>query len=358
MTAQTNNIPAEVPSAAACAEAAAWIARLHGDDRTAKIEAGFKRWLASSPEHRAAFEMANEIWVSTEHVAKPPIPTFVRWPKAGLVVTLPRALAAAALVAIAAIGMSLYFRDSALVTHTGEQRNLTLEDGTRLSLNTSSRVHVRYDHAARRVVLDEGEAYFEVAKHADWPFIVIAGGRQVVARGTVFLVRRDKSNLSVTLVEGKVTVAPAGESVAALPKAATPVAASAEPGAPLQPQADAGADITLSPGQRLTFADHEPPRIDKPALERVTAWQRGQVILDHTSLADAVAEMNRYSDVELQIAEPEARRAEVTGIFRLGDSEAFAKAVAETYHLQVADRGGEIMLSGLPQQTTANTNDK
>lgn len=346
MTNSAEKAAAEVPSAAACAQAAAWIARLHGEDRTATVEAGFKRWLAASPEHRAAFEMANEIWVGTEHVPKPATPAFVRWPKAGFVITWPRALAAAATIALLAVGIALYSPDSGLATGIGEQRNLSLEDGTRISLNTASRVRVRYDRAARRVELDQGEAFFEVAKHSDWPFIVTAGGKQVVARGTAFLVRRDEDSLAVTLVEGKVTVAPAGESVASTPSATGSDAHSNVP----ERQVSGGAtqDITLAPGQRLTFADHERPRLDRPELDRVTAWQHGQVILDHTPLADAVAEMNRYSGVALKIEEPETGRAEVTGIFRVGDSENFAQAVAETYHLQVTDRGGQIVLSGRP----------
>lgn len=346
------------PSAAACAEAAAWIARLHGEGRTAAVEAGFRRWLAASSEHPAAFEMANEIWVGMEHLPKPPTPAFVRWPKAGLVVAWRRGLAAAAVTAMVAIGIGLYPRDAGLATRVGEQRTFSLEDGTRVSLNTASRIHVRYDRVARRVELDRGEAYFEVAKRPEWPFIVIAGGKQVVARGTAFMVRRDEGSLAVTLVEGKVTVAPADETTPAA--TAARVADPADPAgsktaessrsATLEQPGSGGTsgDITLSPGQRLTFADHERPKLDHPELDRVTAWQRGQVILDHTPLAEAATEMNRYSAVQLKIEEPEAERAEVTGIFRVGDSANFAQAVAETYHLQVADRGGQIVLSGRP----------
>jgi transmembrane sensor len=343
---------AEVPSAAACAQAAAWIARLHADDRTLQVEAGFNRWLAASPEHRAAFEMANDLWTSIEELPKPKTPAFVRWPKAGFVITWPRALAAAALIAVSAVSVGLHSRDTGLATSVGEQRNLTLEDGTRVSLNTASRLHVRYDRATRRVELDEGEAYFEVAKHPEWPFIVIAGGQQVVARGTAFLVRRDEDSLAVTLVEGKVVVTPAGEAVISTPTAsglaASPSESSNIAGHPSRPEA--GADITLVPGQRLTFANHEQPKLDRPPLERVTAWQHGQVILDHTPLSEAVAEMNRYSDVTLKIEQPEAARAQVTGIFRVGDSGYFAQAIAETYHLQVANHGRQIVLSGLPRQ--------
>lgn len=358
MTDPSESTAPEVPSAAACAEAAAWIARLHGEDRTASVEAGFTRWLAASAEHRAAFEMANDIWLETEHLPKPATPAFVRWPKAGLVVTLPRALVAAAAIAIAAVGINLHSRDSGIATQVGEERNLTLQDGTLVSLNTASRIHVHYDNRARHVELDEGEAYFEVAKHPDWPFIVTAGARQVVARGTVFMVQRHKDELAVTLVEGKVIVEPAGEAVPSLLPSAAPAGASSGSFAGVQQQSGSGADVTLSPGQRLTFVDHERPKMDRPALERVTAWQRGQIILDHTPLSDAVAEMNRYSTVQMKIVEPEAERAEVTGIFRLGDSESFAQAVAETYHLQVTERHGLILVSGLPKAPGASAYEK
>jgi transmembrane sensor len=351
MSAPAEHTRASPPSAAACAEAAAWIARLHGENRTASVEAGFRRWLETSPEHRSAFEMANEIWLEPERLPKPAPPVIVRWPKAALVITVPRALAAA-VIAMIVIGFAVHFRDPDLATRVGEQRNLSLEDGTRISLNTSSRVRVHYDRAARRVELDEGEAYFEVAKHPDWPFIVTAGGRQIVARGTAFLVRRDEEGVAVTLVEGKVTVAPAGEVIPTGSSARAASSTSAPPSSIHVASSRASADdITLSPGQRLTFVDHQTaPRLDSPPIERVTAWQHGQVILDHTPLSDAVAEMNRYNDVQLTIEGPGVAKAQVTGIFRVGDSQNFAEAVAETYHLQVVDRGGEIVISGTPPE--------
>lgn len=80
----------------------------------------------------------------------------------------------------------------------------------------------------------------------------------------------------------------------------------------------------------------------------MTAWQRGQVVLDSTPLADAVAEMNRYSTVRLVIEEPGAAAMRISGVFRAGDSADFARAVARTYRLHVVDRQGEIILAGEP----------
>jgi len=89
----------------------------------------------------------------------------------------------------------------------------------------------------------------------------------------------------------------------------------------------------------------EVPKIDTPELNRVTAWQRGQIILDHTSLPDAIAEMNRYSETQIALASQREAPILVTGIFRAGDSEYFAQALAETHGLTMSKSGNRIVLA-------------
>jgi len=156
---------------------------------------------------------------------------------------------------------------------------------------------------------------------SQWPFVVTAGDREVTALGTAFLVRRDEQRIAVTLVEGKVAVASSAASQPAL----------------------------LTPGERLTFThDRRPGKLDHPAVEKLTAWQRGKVPIDNLSLADAVAEMNRYSVVQLAIERPEAAQLRVSGIFSVGDSLSFARAVSQSYGLKVEEEPRRVVLSGLP----------
>jgi transmembrane sensor len=108
--------------------------------------------------------------------------------------------------------------------------------------------------------------------------------------------------------------------------------------------------FTLSPGQRLTFARGDIPKLDNPPIDKVTAWQRGQIILDHTPLADAVAEMNRYSPIQLEVQNPQAANTQVTGIFRIGDSSDFAHAVAATYNLTIVEQQHKILITGAPNR--------
>jgi transmembrane sensor len=334
----------EEPFAALRAQAAAWVARLHGPNRTEEVEAGLRRWLAESPEHKAAFELLTDTWEKSARLRRRPIDRVASWHKVGFRVSFSRAaIATMAVAAVAVLGTLFYLHTDAVVTAVGEQRTLTLDDGTRVYLNTNSRAVVHYDKKLRQVNLEKGEALFEVAKRPEWPFVVTAGDQQVTALGTAFIVRRDEKDLAVTLVEGKVTVSPVKFVSTAVPLRQGDGASRVPQ---RTPDPDAVAIFTLSPGQRLTLANSAPPKVDRPPLERVTAWQRGQVAFDNTRLADAVTEMNRYSTVRLWVEDPSTASIRVSGIFRAGDSANFAQAVAKTYRLQVRNQAGEVILVG------------
>src|SRR5581483_1926311 len=134
------------------------------------------------------------------------------------------------------------------------------------------------------------------------------------------IVRRDEERLAVTLVEGKVTVAPARlVSNSTLPD--HDLASAQTPG--VAPRQRSREVFTLSPGERLTFGASTSPRLDRPPLDRVTAWRRGQVEFDDTPLADAAAEMNRYSASRLVIENPQTAALRVNGVFRAGDTGGF-----------------------------------
>ena len=98
-----------------------------------------------------------------------------------------------------------------LVTSTGEKSYLQLPDGTRVWLNSCTTLEYaeNYGHSNRSIYLD-GEAYFEVAKNKDLPFVVKANGIDVKAIGTAFNVSAymEDSQLTTTLFNGKVAVQP------------------------------------------------------------------------------------------------------------------------------------------------------
>jgi transmembrane sensor len=258
------------------------------------------------------------------------------------------AAALAGVLALLTVGIFWLQNVGVVATAVGEQRQLVLADGTRVFLNTDTRIVVKYDKQARRVELRRGEALFNVARRSDWPFIVTAGDRQVKALGTSFVVRKDVERLAVTLVEGSVLVSPA------LPEQIQPTIDA--PGAIEQTPASTALDargageFKLAAGQRLTFDAGSVTRLDTPSIEKTTAWRRGQVILDDTPLQAAVIEMNRYYEAKLIVADPDAAALPINGLFQAGDSAHFANAVAQAYGLVVIERGNEIVLSGKPVQ--------
>ncbi len=328
MTLEHQSTRQEVPPEL-LAEAGVWVAQLHGPNRTPAMESGFRRWLNLSPAHKRGFELATEVWEDSKNLAR--VVPWEQTPRRTGGARRVAALAAAAM--IAAVSVILYFRHAGVSTDIGEQRQVTLEDGTRVFLNTATRIVVSYDASERRIQLDEGEALFEVARQPSRPFVVTVGDRQIRALGTSFVVRRDEQRIAVTLVEGKVSVAPAAM--------------------PSVPQPELLAEVqTLHPGERLIFASSAPPALDRPVLEEVIAWRRGQVVLEDTPLAEAIEEMNRYSKVKLAIERPEAAGLAVNGLFQAGDSQSFATAVAQTYGLQVIEEPRRLLLTGLPSDVS------
>jgi transmembrane sensor len=325
----------EALPASARAEAAAWVARLHSSDRTQEHESGFRRWIEADVAHAAAFEIATEAWELGGSIPANRFPRIAHpGPAPRSFVSAQRFTIAAGLCA-AAIGAVFYINrdNSAVTTGVGEQRMLTLEDGSRIYLNTDTKLTVHFDKDRRLVRLAEGEALFDVAKNPARPFIVDVGEKQVRAVGTEFVIRRDPHELAVTLVEGTVRVTDQES------RDATDSSGPAEQ----QPK-------ILTAGQRLTFADNKPPTLDQPQLDNVTAWRRGEVVLDKTRLEDATEEMNRYSQVKLVVDNPETANIRLSGIFRAGDSARFADAVAETYHLQVDHQRARIIISGVRRE--------
>lgn len=340
----------------ALAEASAWIVKLHGPERTPALEQGLQRWLAESPTHRYAFEHATETWTKTRAMVRRSAQVDIQVPRGALArsrrirTRIGPAIAAAMLLLL--IGVGIYKQQSGFITGIGERRTVVLDDGTQVTMNTSTRISVDYDQQRRHVHLRSGEALFEVAKRPDWPFVVSAGDREITALGTSFLVRRNVEHTAVTLLEGKVRVTSTALGTDRLGTHTSGATAAV-------PASVDGtyASLTLTPGQRVVFASNAPAQLDRPELQKLTAWQQGLVNLDDMTLARAVEEMNRYSTLRLSVVGP-AANIHISGVFRSTDAENFAQAVALTHSLSVRRDGRQIVLSGTPQPPSESRFDR
>ena len=328
------------------AEAAVWVARLHGPDRSPRMERDCVEWQSRSPAHRIAFERCTEVWQQVPGVglqdafaSRPtPSPTRISAPHPRRRWLIATPLAAAALAA----GLALHTFGSghSFSTAIGEQRLVVLDDGTRVTLNTATRLETRLTNTLRTVSITTGEALFEVAKDAHRPFVVEVAGSQVVALGTTFSIRYTPDpvhpDASVTLIEGQVRVHPAKDG---------------------NRTGRSEGEFLLHPGERarlpatdgLARDPHpaQPPQVDHPRIDQLVAWQRGEALFDNTPLTQAIAEMNRYSRMPIAIgADSATGNLRVSGLFRTGDTLAFAHAVAKLHGLTVQERNDRIELGG------------
>lgn len=322
----------ELPEAVR-AEAAVWLARLHSDQRTEEMERCFRSWLAHDAKHALAFERMTNTWEATGGIrsreriaaaaaaasAPPPRRRNIAW------ATLSQAIAACAILGIVLTFAAQLLElepsgpHARIETALGERRSLQLEDGSRVMLNTNSRVSVVFTDEQRLITLERGQARFEVAKDAARLFIVRAGGKQIVARGTQFDVRWTDERLSIVLFEGSVSVLPVQQS-------------------------PSRTGIGMEPGERLSF---EQPTIavkSAPNLAREQAWVAGRAIFERTPLREAVAEINRYARRPIELGDPSLAELPISGTFSVDDADAFARALAEVLSLSVEDSGSAIVL--------------
>lgn len=301
------------------AEASAWLARLQGPGRTDAAEAAFKTWLAEDAAHARAFARVTDIWDI--------IPGAVQFSNASTAAQARRPrqqrqrqrwwLATAACLAcvlMAGAGAWLYLRDPIYRTAIGEQRTVALSDGTYITLNTDTALTVSYRQAVRRIHLEHGEAMFEVAKNRQRPFIVQAGNEQVRALGTVFDVRSDPNSIIVSLLNGRVEVSPHPVTRSPVQLAQTTV---------------------LSPGERITLNSRGGQTLDRPSMAEMTAWRQGEVMFDNVTLADAIAELDRYGDTRVELGDPTLAPLRVSGVFAIRNPGEFASTVAQLHGLTV-----------------------
>lgn len=308
------------PSRQARADAAAWLARLHAEDRDSADEAAFRAWLNADPAHAAAFEAVDRMWSDVGGLGN--LKT-VRSDRGRRREAQPsRRLLMAGIGLLAVTGGSAVFLRSASArvyeTDVGEQKHVALDDGSQLFLDAKTRISVAFSQTERTVDLLYGRANFRVVPDLKRPFVVEAAERRIVASRCNFDVRCQDGQVQVVLIHGEADVKPAS--------------------APPEAQGE-----TLRSGDRLVASNAAQKR-DKPDLARVLAWQTGYEMFDRQELAAVVEEMNRYSTQRLQV-DPKVASLKVSGVYRVGDNAAFARSLAKLLPLAVQEDGDSLILT-------------
>jgi transmembrane sensor len=297
-------------------EASRWLAARDARG-AASIEAELSRWLDLDIRHRVAFLRLESDWQRTDRLRdlRPldrgvdadllrPHPASRYWPVAA---------AASLLLVMAVAGFLAITRGFGWQHHEtriGGFSRIVLDDGSVVDLNTNSRIDVRLSGTAREVRLKRGEGRFQVAHDSARPFTVSAAGTAVRAVGTAFSVRlRESSQVDVLVSEGKVAIAAARVARA--------------------PPLSAGEAAVVLP-DRVSVS-----RVEPQQLESRLAWTSGRLEFRGDTLAEAVAEFNRYNRRQLRLADGSLAALRVGGTFNATDPDSFAAALASAFHLRV-----------------------
>jgi transmembrane sensor len=211
-------------------------------------------------------------------------------------------------------------------TPVGGIKSVPMTDGSKVTLNTDSRIRVALAERERRVELDKGEAFFEVAKDPGRPFVVAVGNKRVIAVGTKFSVRRDAGDIQVVVTEGKVRIEDTvGVQVS---------------------QTSGSGDVFLTPGSiaRASDAGVMVQRKTLPEVEEQLSWRSGVLMFRNRTLAEAAAEFNRYNTQKIVIDDPAIASLPIEGNFRATNVVAFAHLLENGYPVAVTEQTDRIVL--------------
>lgn len=305
-------------------QAGRWVAR---EDRGLSPEEMAARdiWLDEATAHRLAYLRLRSGWARTERLAAFR-PSAVEGGGESWLVRH-RALAAAAailMVLAAASGFFLHNRPDPTRTYTarGNARPiLHLADGTRIQLNADTQVRTDVTRAQRTVMLEHGEAYFDVVHDAHRPFVVIAGNRRITDLGTKFSVRRDGDDVKVIVKEGRVRVDIVDNGPAVAPVYAV------------------GGNVVVAKSDETLVANASAKELDDQL-----SWRTDMLEFHQETLAEAAAQFNRYNQRQIAV-EGAARDIRIGGSFRADNVDVFVLLVRNALGLKVREDEDKITIS-------------
>ena len=320
--------------------AAHWYAELREPDADDRTWDAFRAWAGSDPANRAAFRQVEASLSllegsslaapgagngyaasATQSAARKTARVRLYW------LTGIAAVLMLALVSVVALSPPAAPAAQVYATAIGDTRDVTLEDGSQVTLNTDTELAVTYSRTERRIQLAHGQALFSVMKGTR-PFIVAAGGSETRALGTMFEVYRGPEDVSVTLVEGSVSVLPetAGQGSAA-------------------PDVDEEKAATvLVPGDRLVLRGGAIASLTQVDTSAALAWQGGILQFRDVTLGEAIAELNRYSETKLRVDDPALAAERLSGAFPTGDQDMFAETLRLYLPVELRRTGEAILV--------------
>ena len=177
-------------------------------------------------------------------------------------------------------------------TNLGEKKKINLPDGTSVILNAAStlRISNNFDGEKREVYL-QGEAWFDVKRNPQKPFIVHTGKIATQVLGTHFNVSayQNDASITVSLVQGKVQV---------------------------DMNNDPAKRIILDPGKQMIYSKiNGQARVTDFIAEDITGWKENKLVFNYDSWSDAAKKLSRWYGVSVELKDSTLLRCKLKGTF-------------------------------------------
>jgi len=316
-----------------------WVSKL---DRnlSKEEEKQLKAWLASNPENTAVLLEVAQLWDKMEQLSRLSdiFPETEVKQRRNIVV----GIAASVVIAFTFLlfqGGTFNFNPSSSIvaiqtnyqTAVGESNTINLPDNSKIVLNTNSFVQIRYTQNARIIELQRGEIHIDVAHDTSRPLSVIAGGKVIQAVGTTFNVEVRSKLVELIVTDGKVLVATksnnASDEIEQMIKRL--------------PQNS----MAISKGEKVDLdtsgaAQEEVKKVDLVEIAANLSWQQGNLIFRGESLAEAMAEISRYTDIEFELADDkDLHKVKVAGMFKTGDVTGLLDVLSRNFNISYTKVG-------------------
>jgi transmembrane sensor len=315
-----------------------WLAAETSHALSRQERAALDAWLAADPAHRAIYEEAKAIWQGEAvrevlrdlardrgFAARPAARRPVSWTAVAAGVAA-AGIVVAALTAVVANPRAPTDPGGLYATAQAEISDIVLADGSTVTLGAQSQIAVHFRNDERRVVLEEGEAFFSVVSETR-PFIVVADDTEVRVVGTKFEIRREHDGIRIGVAEGVVEVI---HDAGVVVSAQTPERSVAF--------LEAGQQIVAATGRELAAAVEVDAAVPG-------AWRDRRLIYQNAPLEQVIADADRYYAGRITIASDEIKTLPITATFRSDDISEMIDLLSQTLPV-AADRrsDGEIVL--------------
>lgn len=310
--------------------ASAWFVLLRDEAASDADRAAFDEWLHADPAHEVAYQKLELVWSGLEQVQRPPPRAInpgrlevsrVAWRRRP-------AKRRPLLKGLAAVGISASVLWATLLavpqglfadfkTAAGEQRTVTMADGSTVDLNTQTAISVEYSNNRREITLHSGEAYFQVTTNPDNPFVVVTDIGTVRVLGTAFSVRKDETAATVIVTENRVEVSDR-----------------------------VGGNAVLKIGDKVSLTETGIGSIERANLQRALSWKRGRLVFEEQRLETVLDELGRYMSGYIVTADDGIADLPVSGVFNITDIGSTLQTIDQTLPVKVTRLSDWVVIVG------------